>query len=123
MTEWYNEDLAYIHDVGFRNYALNSAPGILAILKQSNITTGLIVDLGCGSGLLAQELHQAQYQVLGIDISEAMIAIAKTRVPTAEFRVASLFTTEIPPCAAVISLGECLCYLFEELGKSPPNPP
>ncbi|MBW4577588.1 MAG: class I SAM-dependent methyltransferase [Aphanothece sp. CMT-3BRIN-NPC111] len=113
MTQWYNEDLAYIHDVGFRDYALKSAPGILEILKHSQIPTGLVVDLGCGSGLSAQALHQAGYQVLGIDISEAMIAIAKTRVPTAEFRVSSLFTVEIPSCAAVISIGECLSYLFD----------
>ncbi|NJK68490.1 MAG: class I SAM-dependent methyltransferase [Microcoleus sp. CSU_2_2] len=113
MTVWYNEDLAYIHDVGFRDYALKSAPGIVEILKQHQIRAGLIVDLGCGSGLSAAILHQAGYQVLGIDISEAMIAIAQTRVPTVEFRVASLFTAEIPPCAAIISIGECLSYAFD----------
>lgn len=113
MTDFYKQDLAYIHDVGFRDYALKSMPGILEILQHNHIFTGLIVDLGCGSGLSAQVLHQASYQVLGIDISEAMIEIAKTKVPTAEFRVTSLFTTEIPPCAAVISIGECLNYLFD----------
>jgi SAM-dependent methyltransferase len=113
MATWYNEDLAYIHDVGFQDYALNSMPEILAILKRSNLLTGLVVDLGCGSGLSADILHRAGYSILGIDISEAMIAIAKTRVPTAEFRVDSLFTTNIPPCIAVISIGECLNYLFD----------
>ncbi len=113
MTDWYNEDLAYIHDVGFSDYALKSAPGILEILKRSQILTGLVIDLGCGSGLSAKVLHQSNYQVLGIDISEAMIAIAKTRVPTVEFRVESLFTAEIPSCAAVISISECLSYLFD----------
>lgn len=114
MTDWYTPDLAYIHDVGFRDYALKSAPGILAILKHRHLFTGLIVDLGCGSGLSAQVLHQAGYQVLGIDISEAMIAIAKTRAPTVEFRIESFFTADIPSCAAVISIGECLSYLFDQ---------
>ena len=95
MTDWYTPDLAYIHDVGFRDYALKSAPGILAILKHHHLFTGLIVDLGCGSGLSAQVLHQAGYQVLGIDISEAMIAIAKTRAPMVEFRIESFFTADI----------------------------
>jgi SAM-dependent methyltransferase len=113
MTDWYNEDLAYIHDVGYRDYALKSMPGILEILQHNQIATGLIVDLGCGSGLSAEVLDRAGYHVLGIDISAAMIAIAKTRVPNAEFRVGSLFTAEIPPCAAVISIGECLNYLFD----------
>lgn len=113
MTAWYNEDLAYIHDVGFRDYALKSTPGILEILKQHQIDSGLIVDLGCGSGLSTEILTQAGYQALGIDISEPMIAIAKARVPTANFRVESLFSAEIPPCAAVISIGECLSYAFD----------
>jgi predicted TPR repeat methyltransferase len=45
----------------------------------------LIVELGCGSGLTAEVLHQAGYQVLGIDISEAMIAIAQTRFQPLNF--------------------------------------
>jgi SAM-dependent methyltransferase len=113
MKEWYREDLAYIHDVGHSDYALNSAPGILDILAQNNVRSGLIVDLGCGSGLLASALTKSNYRVLGVDISEALIAIARTRVPDAEFRVESLFKTQIPSCNAVISVGECFNYLFD----------
>jgi SAM-dependent methyltransferase len=109
----YQEDLAYIHDVGYAEYALQSAPGILETLAQSHISNGLVVELGCGSGLTALALVKAGYQVLGIDISEAMIAIARQRVPSAEFLVESLFRSEIPPCGAVISVGECLNYLFD----------
>ena len=109
----YNEDLAYIHDLGYRDYALNSAPGILAILAQHHIHQGLIVDLGCGSGLSAQEFTNAGYSVLGIDISEALIAIARTKVSNAEFKVASLFKTDLPGCHAVTSIGECFNYRFD----------
>ncbi len=113
MKEWYKEDLAYIHDVGHSDYALKSAPGILEILAQNNIRDGLVVDLGCGSGLSALELTKAHFQILGVDISESLIAIARTRVPSAEFRVESLFKIDIPSCNAVISIGECLNYLFD----------
>lgn len=113
MKEWYKEDLAYIHDVGFSDYALKSAPGILEILVQNKILEGLVVDLGCGSGLWAQELAKANYHVLGVDISESMIDIARKRVPDAEFLVESLFKAEIPACNAVTSIGECLNYLFD----------
>ncbi len=51
MEEWYKEELAYIHDVGFSDYALKSAPGILEILERHQIRDGLVLDLGCGSGL------------------------------------------------------------------------
>ncbi|WP_392477274.1 class I SAM-dependent DNA methyltransferase [Nostoc sp. C110] len=113
MNEWYKEDLAFIHDDGFRDFALKSAPGILEILAQNKIHDGLVVDLGCGSGLWAKELTKAHYRVLGIDISESMINIARTRVPDAEFRIDSLFKTEIPPCNAVTSISECISYLFD----------
>ncbi|MEH2175772.1 class I SAM-dependent methyltransferase [Nostoc sp.] len=113
MKGWYKDDLAYIHDVGHSNYALKSAPGIIEILNQSGIRDGLVVDLGCGSGLSAQELTKANYRVLGIDISESMIKIARKRVPDAEFRVESFFKAEISPCHAVISIGECFNYLFD----------
>jgi len=113
MNQWYKEDLAFIHDVGFSDYALQSALGILAILEQNKIHKGLVVDLGCGSGLSAQEFTKAHYCVLGIDISESMIDIARRRVPNANFQVGSLFKVEIPPCNAVTSIGECLNYLFD----------
>ncbi|MBE9206745.1 class I SAM-dependent methyltransferase [Nostoc sp. LEGE 06077] len=113
MSEWYKEDLAFIHDDGFRDYALKSAPGILEILAQNKINSGLVVDLGCGSGLWAKELIKSNYQVLGVDISESLIAIAQKRVPQAKFQVGSLFKVEIPLCQAVTSIGECLSYLFD----------
>lgn len=116
MTEWYREDLAYIHDVGFGDYALESAPGILGILARSRIREGLVVDLGCSGGLWARELANAGYRVLGIDISRAMVELARGRVPEAEFRVGSLFEVDLPPCAAVTSVGEVFNYLFDPHG-------
>ena len=113
MAEWYREDLAYIHDVGHANFALRSAPGILKVLEENGIPEGLVVDLGCGSGLWARELLRAGYRVLGIDISEAMVEIAREKAPRAEFRVGSLFEAEIPPCDAVTAVSEVLNYLFD----------
>lgn len=118
MTKWYGGDLAYIHDVGHADFALRCAPEILGVLARSGVRAGLVVDLGCGSGLWARELVKAGYGVLGIDISEAMVEISRQRVPEAEFRVGSLFETEIPPCAAVTAVSEVLNYLFvEESGR------
>src|ERR1700720_557609 len=114
MIKAYENDLAYIHDVGFGDFAKNSSPGLLKLLRQNGIADGLVVDLGCGSGLWARELAQAKYDVLGIDISPAMIELARERVPGGEFRVASLLKTDLPRCVAVTSLGECLNYLFDE---------
>jgi SAM-dependent methyltransferase len=114
LPRWYGEDLAYIHDVGHAEFALRSAPGILEILARSGIRDGLVVDLGCGSGLWARELVDAGYLVFGIDKSEAMITLSRKRVPEAEFRVGTLFDAEIPPCGAVTAVSEVLNYLFDE---------
>ena len=114
MTKAYKDDLAYIHDVGFGEFAKTATPSLLKMLRANGIDKGLVVDLGCGSGIWARELARAGYDVLGIDISPAMIEIARKRVPQATFRVGSLLRVKIPRCAAVTSLGECVNYLFDE---------
>ena len=113
MTEFYKKDLAYIQDIGFSDWAVKSVPGILEIFANNRIGDGLIVDLGCGTGLSAREFVKAGYRVLGIDISQAAIDIARKKVPNAEFIVESIFKTKIPVCNAVIAIGECFNYLFD----------
>ncbi len=106
----YGDDLAYIHDVGYGDFARNSAPGLLKILKRNGITEGLIVDLGCGSGIWARALCDAGYDALGIDYSQAMVRLAKKHVPRARFLAGSFLEIKLPSCDAVTSLGECFNY-------------
>ena len=110
-TVAYDTDLAFVHDVGFGAFARNSAPGILNLLVRSGITEGRIVDLGCGSGIWAKELVNSGYGVVGVDISPAMIEIARRRVPEAEFHVQSFLQFGVPACRAVTALGEVFNYL------------
>lgn len=109
----YEEDLAYIHDSGFGNFAVEAAPALLRIFRKHGIADGLVVDLGCGSGLWAHELLQAGYQVQGVDISPAMIRLARRKAPAACFVAASLFDAVLPPCAAVTATAEALNYAFD----------
>ena len=109
----YGEDIAYIHDVAFSGFANAAAPNLIAMLRAHGISSGTIVDLGCGAGAWARHLVDAGYDVLGIDISPAMLRIARAKVPEARFRQASLLRATIPPCSAVTSIGECLNYLFD----------
>lgn len=48
---------------------------------------GIIADLGCGPGQIARYLHDAGVEVVGVDLSPAMIRIARTRCPGVEFKV------------------------------------
>ncbi|HTS47805.1 MAG TPA: methyltransferase domain-containing protein [Bryobacteraceae bacterium] len=110
----YREDVAYIHDSGFTDFARDAAPGLLDILRRHGVRSGLVVDLGCGSGLWARELNRAGYEVQGVDQSLSMIRIARRVAPQASFRVASLATVELPACHAITSIGECLNYNFDQ---------
>ncbi len=113
MKPGYNQDLAYVHDAGFGDYARQAAPVLLQVLRRAGIRDGLIVDLGCGSGILAEKLVHSGYEVLGVDLSPAMLRLARRRAPQARFLCGSLLRVELPPCAAVISIGECLNYTFD----------
>jgi SAM-dependent methyltransferase len=86
---------------------------LVEALRRGGFDRGLVVDLGCGSGLLSRAVADAGYEVLGIDISPAMIALARARTPGGTFRVASLLSSEIPRCIAVAAVGECFNYLFD----------
>jgi SAM-dependent methyltransferase len=109
----YREDLAYIHDVGYTDFVRRAAPALLEILRRHGLTDGCVVDLGCGSGVWAAELVRAGYRVLGVDISPAMIVLARERVPEAEFRAGSFLKARLPECVAVTSIGEVFNYLFD----------
>jgi SAM-dependent methyltransferase len=113
MVSGYGEDLAYIHDVGFGQFAKSATPGLLEMLRQTGSNGGLVVDLGCGSGLWARALCDAGYAVLGVDQSPAMIAIARKRVSEGEFRQESFLTTKLPRCIAVTAIGEIFSFLFD----------
>jgi ribosomal protein L11 methylase PrmA len=57
MNGKYQLDLAYIHDQGFGGFAKNASPGLLKLLRERGIHSGLVVDLGCGSGIWARHLQ------------------------------------------------------------------
>src|SRR5882757_1954445 len=69
MTDSYRDDLAHIHDAGFGGFARAAAPVLVEALKAGGIDQGLVIDLGCGSGILSRAIYQAGYDVLGVDIS------------------------------------------------------
>jgi SAM-dependent methyltransferase len=110
----YKLDLAYIHNVGFGSFAERAAPGLLKLLRHRGVSSGLVIDLGCGGGLWARRLANAGYRVLGIDFSRHMIALARQRVPEGTFRTGSFLDAGFPLCAAITALGEPLNYLFDQ---------
>jgi SAM-dependent methyltransferase len=106
----FRDDLAYIHHHSFGEFALAAAPGVCKILRKHGMNAGHVVEIGCGSGILARELTLAGYGVTGLDASPAMIDLARETAPHATLHVASFDMTGIPPCDAIVVMGEVLNY-------------
>jgi SAM-dependent methyltransferase len=124
MTSQYRHDLAYIHHHGFSEFAESAAPGLLELLWQRGVRDGLIVELGCGSGILARELTRAGFAVLGFDASSAMIELARQTAPRATFIAGAFDAIEIPPCKAIVAMGEVLNYAtFDAVARLVANAP
>jgi SAM-dependent methyltransferase len=115
----YTADLAFIHDAGFGDLARAAASEVIRGLQARHIERGLVVELGCGSGIGARELLRAGYDVLGIDISPTMIRLARRNAPAARFVIASLFRVKLPRCVAVTAIGECINYAFDPGANRP----
>lgn len=110
----YRSDLAHIHDAGFGQLARHAAGVLLGELQRGGQRGGTVVDLGCGSGITAELLVQGGCRVVGIDLSESMIEVARRRVAQAQFRVGSFVTAQLPAgCAAVTAIGEVFNYAFD----------
>jgi SAM-dependent methyltransferase len=107
----YSGDLARIHHEGHGDLAQNAGPPIVSHLRQAGIRQGLIVDLGCGSGVVARHLLDSGYEVLAVDPSPAMLRIAKRVAPAARFVLSRAEDLKLPRCAAVLATGEALTYL------------
>lgn len=56
----------------------------------------LILDLGCGSGELTQQIADRGASVVGLDASESMIAKARQQFPALDFQLADAATFELP---------------------------
>ena len=108
---YYRADLALVHDRGFGFHADACAPGVLALLQPVLERGGLVLELGCGSGLLTRYLVEAGHRVLATDASPAMLDLARTTVPGVTFERLTLPDDPVPAADAVVGVGHALNYL------------
>jgi SAM-dependent methyltransferase len=109
---YYRDDLAYVHDRGFGFHADRCAPGLLALLEPVRRAGGLVLEVGCGSGLLTRYLVEAGHRVVATDASPAMLDLTRAAVPGAE-RIETLVLPDdpVPAADAVVGIGHAVNYL------------
>lgn len=49
---------------------------IVDLLKKNNISDGLLLELGCGTGIMTRKLANKGYEMIGVDTSQEMLSIA-----------------------------------------------
>ena len=109
---YYRRDLARIHHLGFGFHADDTAPGVLALLAPVKERNGLVVEIGCGSGLLTRYLVDAGHRVIATDASPAMLDLARDTAPDAEdIRRLTLPDDPVPEADAIVGVGHALNYL------------
>lgn len=110
---FYGRDQAAIHHERFGDLAAQAGAYLLSLLRDASLRAGTVVDLGCGSGILARIVTDAGYDVLGVDVSPDMVELARANAPGARFAQGSLLDAELPPAVAVTSIGEALNYAVD----------
>lgn len=88
-------------------------------LKQDQITDGILLDLGCGTGSMTELLAKQGYDMIGVDLSDSMLDIAMEKRAQSghnilylqqDMREFELYGT----VAAVVCVCDSLNYLLEE---------
>jgi SAM-dependent methyltransferase len=101
MTESWLSDTRWSYDTDAAGYAeqvrglLDEMPYLRASLASfaeqvHGAGGGLVADVGCGPGYVTGHLHDAGLDVLGIDLSPEMVAIARRDFPDVRFEVGTM---------------------------------
>ncbi len=111
---YYRRDLAYVFDRGYGFHAEACAPGILALLEPVRVRHGLVLEIGCGSGLLTKRLVEAGHRVIATDASPAMLDLTRDAVEgAADVRTLVLPDDPVPAVDAIVGIGHALNYLSD----------
>ena len=112
---YYRPDLALVHHLGFGFHADACAPGILDLLAPVRARDGLVVEIGCGSGLLTQtpgggRTPGRRHRRFGSDARPG--PPPRSRGP--DFELLRLPDDAVPRADAIVSVGHVLSYLDDD---------
>ncbi|OLF08900.1 class I SAM-dependent methyltransferase [Actinophytocola xanthii] len=91
---------------------------VLAAFAEVARTTGPVAELGCGPGPVTAHLRDLGLDVFGVDLSPAMIALAREAYPDLRFEVGSMDALDL----ADASLGGIVSW-YSVIHAAPPDLP
>lgn len=111
---------AQVYDLFMDNVDYDSwSSYLIGLLKRYGIDSGLVLELGCGTGNMTERLARAGYDMIGVDCSEDMLEIAQEKKLESgldilyleqDMREFELYGT----VRAVVSVCDSLNYILEE---------
>ena len=116
--------LAAHYDHGWGDFAESSQAFVLGTLSDYGVKSGRILELACGTGILAIHLARSGHTVVGTDLSPEMIAIASRKgrhVDSVDFAVADMRDLDLAPgFDAALCMFDSLNYLLdlEDISKT-----
>jgi ubiquinone/menaquinone biosynthesis C-methylase UbiE len=97
-------------------------PTMLRLLEE--IAPGVALDAACGTGRHAASLSRLGHRVIGVDTTEEMLALARAKLPAADFRRGRLealpvesASVDILTCALALEHVESLGPVFREFAR------
>jgi SAM-dependent methyltransferase len=82
------------------NAYMSGVYATLASLVRGTAAPATVVDVGCGPGWWVHHLQSLGPRCLGIDLSPAMVELARVNVPSARFTVGSILDIPVPTTTA-----------------------
>ena len=111
---------AQVYDLFMDNVDYDSwSSYLIGLLKRYGVDSGLVLELGCGTGNMTERLARAGYDMIGVDCSEDMLEIAQEKKLESgldilyleqDMREFELYGT----VRAVVSVCDSLNYILEE---------
>ncbi|MBE5930805.1 MAG: class I SAM-dependent methyltransferase [Lachnospiraceae bacterium] len=78
MEKYSYSAFAYVYDELMDNVPYDQwAEYLIGLLKENDVSEGLVCELGCGTGQMTRRLAAAGYDMIGIDLSEEMLDVAR----------------------------------------------
>jgi SAM-dependent methyltransferase len=106
----HSDSLANNYDAGLEGSSLFSAD--IDFVRAHAGPPGWLIDLGCGTGRLLAPMIEAGWRCVGVDLSPAMLAVARRRAPSAELLRLDLVRLD----ALADGSFDLACCLFSTLG-------